>query len=343
MMHRPKTIGCLLIILTFLLTAAGAWAGPTTIKVALITPDGSTWTEILREMARDVEKQTAGQIDFKIYAGGVSGDELDVLRKMRANRVHAAGFSGVGLGVVLPEVRILEAPLLFNSYEEVDFVKDALFDKFSADFEKKGFVLLGFAEAGFVYFFSAQPLDQPDAIRKVKMWTWKGDPVAETFLETFGITTYPLHLADVNTGLETGMIDSFYSPPLAAIAFQWHTRVKYLLDYPMVNSTGALLLNKRIFDRLTPEQQQILKTTARKYARRLVDMTRKENAEAMGALMSAGIKPITPSAAEIEEFKANAKKTYRKNIPDIYSQALFDRVQGILTTYRSSHAKADAQ
>ncbi|MFH1981854.1 MAG: TRAP transporter substrate-binding protein DctP [Pseudomonadota bacterium] len=335
-----RSVFCLLVFLTCLFPVAGAWAGATIIKVALVTPDGSTWTETMREMARDVKKQTDGQVDFKIYAGGVSGDELDVLRKMRANRIHAAGFSGVGLGVVLPEVRILEAPLLFNSYQEVDTVKDALFDEFSADFEKKGFVLLGFAEAGFVYFFSSQPLDQPSALRSVKMWTWKGDPVAEAFLKTFGITTYPLHLADVNTGLETGMIDSFYSPPLAAIAFQWHTRVKYMLDYPMVNSTGAVLMNRQEFMRLGADQQQILRSTVKQYARRLVEITRKENATALGELATSGVQPVPPSAEQITLFKVNAQKTYQQNIPELYSQGLFDRVQGILGTYRSTHAKA---
>lgn len=334
---------CRLVFFSCLLASAGAWAGPTTIKVALVTPDGSTWTETLREMARDVKKQTGGQVDFKIYAGGVSGDELDVLRKMQANRIHAAGFSGVGLGVVLPEVRVLEAPLLFNSYQEVDAVKEALFEEFSAAFEKKGFVLLGFAEAGFVYFFSSQPLNQPDAIRSVKMWAWKGDPVAETFLKAFDITTYPLHLSDVNTGLETGMIDSFYSPPLAAIAFQWYTRVKYMLNYPMVNSTGALLMNRRIFERLEPGQQEVLRATAKRYARRLVELTRKENADAMGALTASGIQAVAPSAEQITVFKSKAAKTYQQYIPALYSQALFDRVQGILDAYRATHAKAPAQ
>lgn len=323
-----------------LLVTPGARAGRTTIKLALVTPDGSTWTETVREMAREVKQKTDGQVVFKIYAGGVSGDELDVLRKMHANRIHASGFSGVGLGVVLPEVRVLEAPLLFKSYQEVDHVKRALFDAFSAAFEKKGFVLLGFAEAGFVYFFSAQPLNQPGAMRSIKMWTWKGDPVAETFLKTFGIATYPLHLADVNTGLETGMIDSFYSPPLAAVAFQWHTRVKYMLDYPMVNSTGALLMSRRMFDRLDADQQQVLRDVAKQYAGRLVSLTRKENADAMNALVASGIKKETPSDDQVATFKANAQETYRKNIPGLYSQQLFDQVQGLLDTYRSTHAAA---
>ncbi len=328
---------CMALIVLCLPLAGPTWslAKATTIKVALVTPDGSTWTNTIREMARELKKKSGGSLKLKIYAGGIKGDELDVLRQMRANRIHASGFSGVGMGVVLPQVRILEAPLLFKDYAETDHVKTELFDQFSAGFEKKGYVLLGFAEAGFVYFFSKKPLEGPEALKSVKMWAWKGDPVAETFLKTFGIRTYPLHLADVNTGLETGMIDSFYSPPLAAVAFQWTTRVQHILDYPMVNSTGALLINKRMFYRLSAENQELLKALSRTYCDRLVALTREENKTALAVLAESGLKTDTPTADQMAMFAENAKKTYARNIPGLYSQALFDQVKGILNEFRS--------
>ena len=204
-----------------LFSGVPVYAQKTVIKIALITPEGSTWTNTLRRMVDEVRSSTNSEIDLKVYAGGISGDELDVIRKIQAGRIHAAGFSGVGLGVLLPKMRILEAPLLYKSYEEIDFVKERLYEEFATDFEKKGYILLGFAEAGFVYFFSSHEISEQDDLKKIKMWVWKGDPVAQTFFSTFGIKTFPLHLADVNTGLETGMIDSFYSPTLAAVAFQW--------------------------------------------------------------------------------------------------------------------------
>ena len=199
-----RTIKGWLLVIAFVGCLAGsASAAGITIKTALITPEGSTWTDTLHDFASDVEEKTGGEVTFRIYAGGISGDEMDVLRKMHANQIHAAGFSGVGLGVLLPEIRILESPLLFSGYPELDYVKEALFERFSTGFEKKGYVLLGFAEAGFVYFFSKDDPSAPNALGKLKMWSWKGDPVAQNFLESFGIRTFPLHLADVNTGLET--------------------------------------------------------------------------------------------------------------------------------------------
>jgi TRAP-type C4-dicarboxylate transport system substrate-binding protein len=287
-------------------------------------------------MAREVQFKTGGEVEFEIYAGGISGDELDVLRKMRINQIHAAGFSGVGLGIILPKVRILEAPLLFRDTREIDLVREALFDEFAADFAKKGYVLLGFAEAGFVYFFSKVDMVGPQGFKPVKMWVWKGDPVAKTSLAVFGIKAYPLHLADVNTGLETGMINSFYSPPLAAIAFQWYSKIRFMLDYPMVNSTGALLIKKDIFDTLSKKNQTILRTVARKFCDELIRLARKENSEALRVLKDAGIAFERPTPAQILLLKKNASSIYRMHMGELYSKDFFQKVQRILTAHRKS-------
>ena len=323
-------------ILIGLLAVGSAAAEPTIIKIATVTPEGSTWTNILHQFAEETRQRTDGAVEFKIYAGGVSGDELDVLRKMRANRIQAAGFSGVGLGVLLPEIRILEAPLLFRDHGELDDVKAKLFDDFSAGFQQQGYVLLGFVDAGFVYFFTKSNPAGTDALAAVKMWSWKGDPVAQTFLETFGIPTVPLHVTDVNTGLETGMIDAFYAPPLAALAFQWYTRVRYMLDFPMVNSTGALLMNLRVFNQLSPDQQTTLRDLADRHCKELVRLSRADNEQAVSIFAASGIQKVAPTQEQVAALTENARKTYEKNIPGLYSRDLFDRVQHLLDEYRSN-------
>ncbi len=331
-----KIFNLFLIILLLLLGEDKALASSTVIKVSLITPEGSTWTNALYRMAREIEVKTQDAVAFKIYAGGISGDELDVLRKMRIGRIHAAGFSGVGLGIIAPRVRILEAPLLFRNYGEIDLVRETLFDEFAAEFEKKGFVLLGFAEAGFVYFFSKVHMSGPQGFEPVKMWVWKDDPVAKTSLDAFGIKAYPLHIADVNTGLETGMINSFYSPPLGAIAFQWYPKIRYMLDYPMVNSTGALVIKKDIFYTLSKKNQAIMREVARKFCNELIRLARKSNTEALKILKKNGIAFENPSPVQIISLQQTAKTIYQKHMGDIYSVDLFQKVQDLLRAYRKS-------
>jgi TRAP-type transport system periplasmic protein len=324
------TAGLFLFFACLFLGVNSGSAEPVIVKAALITPEGSAWTKMLVKMAEEVRQKTKGEVDFRIYPGGVSGDELDVIRKMQAGRIHAAGFSGVGLGVLAPKIRILEAPLLYENYEQIDQVKKQLFTEFAQDLDKNGYVLLGFAEAGFVYIFSKTDLSDSKALSEIKMWSWKGDPVAETFLNLLGVKTYPLHLSDVNAGLETGMIDSFYSPPLAAVAFQWHAKIRYMLDYPVVNSTGALVMKKDVFNRISPQNREILKNLAGKYCDQLVHLTRKDNQEALTVMKNSGILFVSPTHEQILSFKKSAKNSYVQNIPKLYSQDLLDRVFKII-------------
>lgn len=327
------------ILFVFIMLATAVlpvYAGSTTIKVAAVTPEGSPWVKVLRAMAREVKTQTDGEVNFTIYAGGVTGDESDVLRKMQVNRIHAAGFSGVGLGIILPQIRVMEAPLLFNNEEEIDVVREALFDHFYTQFDKKGFILLGFVEGGWVYMFSKQNLSEEKGFQSANMWVWKGDRVAEMLLNNFGMRTTPLHIADVTTGLERGMIDTFYSPPLAAIAFQWHTRVSYMLDYPLVNSNAALLMSKRALNALPTQHQATLKKLARKHCRDLVIQIRQDNQTARDALESQDIRFVQPTAIQIERFSKDAKKTYSQSISNLYPRELFEHIQQILSQFRKA-------
>jgi TRAP-type C4-dicarboxylate transport system substrate-binding protein len=302
--------------------AVGAAAEVTVIKVALITPEGSAWTNSLYQLAAAVKERTKGAVTFTVYAGGIAGDELDVLRKMQADRIQAAGFSGVGLGVLVPQIRILEAPLLYKTEAEVDLVKKKLTDRFAAEFEKKGFVLLGFAEAGFVYFFSSTSMTGSQGFDPVKMWVWKGDPVAKASLEALGIKTYPLQLTDVNTGLA------------AAVAYQWYPKMHYMLDYPMVNSTGAFLVKKNTFDRLSKENQKILREASADFCDELVQISRRVNAEAREVLLKSGIVFEKPTEEQLRLFDVKARQIYSDSIDRLYSRELFDTVSRVLEDQR---------
>ena len=259
---------CITVIMA-LATAVPAFAAKE-IKLAIVAPEGSTWATVVREWNEELKSKTGGQVAFKVYAGGVQGDERDVLRKMKVGQLDAAGFTGLGLGIVNPEVRILELPFLFRDYAEVDRVTAKIQPKMEAGFAKKGFILLGWAEAGFVNIFSNKPITKLAELKGVKMWLWDSDPLVTSMCNTFDIVPIPLALTDVLTSLQTNLIDATYAPPLGAIALQWFTRTKYYTTDRLSNSTGAFLISKRAMGKLTPSEQKVLKETARKYSRELV-------------------------------------------------------------------------
>jgi len=304
------------------------------IKFAIVAPEGSTWSKIVREWNEDLKVKTNGQVSFKIYAGGVQGDERDVIRKMKIGQLDAAGFTGLGLGIINSEVRVLELPFLFQNYKEVDAVTKKLQPKLKAGFAKKGFEFLGWAEAGFVNIFSNKPIATLKDLKGVKMWMWEADPLVKALCDEFGIVPIPLALADVLTSLQTNLIDAAYAPPLGAIALQWFTRTKFYTKDKLTNSTGAFLITKRAMNKLTLAQQKILRETALKYSKKLINKTRAENAQSYTALANAGLKPVDIEAASLEEIRTRSQKVWDKLSGQLYSPELLLEVKQTVAATR---------
>ena len=262
------------------------------IKFATVAPEGSTWLTLMREFNQAVQEATNGEVKFQIYAGMVQGDEKVVLRKIRINQLHSGGFTGIALGSILPEIRILDSPFLFRNHAEIDYINNNFFDRFAKKFEEEDFILLGRAEVGYVYVYTNQPVQTVKEFQGVKMWMWEGDPLAEAIFKAFEINPIPLPITDVLTSLQTGMIDGIYASPLACIGFQWFTKTRYMIDLRLANSNGAVLVSKKMFNKLTPEQQKILKEKGREYFEKLTHLARIDNEKSTEAILKSGIQRI---------------------------------------------------
>lgn len=319
-----------------LLIAMPIEAAENEIKLSVLAPEGSTWVKVMEQMNQEIQVQSDGKLALKIYAGGVSGDERDVLRKMRIGQVHAAAFTGVGLGQIVPSVRILELPMLFRSYEEVDFVKGKLQPQFKKLFSAKGFELLGWAEAGFVNIFSNKPIKNKEDMAGVKFWAWEGDPLVKAMYKALGITPIPLSLPDVLTSLQTKLIDGVYGPPLGIIALQWFTKVKNMTNIDLANSTGALIITKKAMNKLPPDQQKILRDAAKKYSDILVAKIRVENKQAVDQISKAGIQVIDLDDKAKEEIISVSESVYPKLAGKLYSPALLSQVKTLLAQKRGN-------
>lgn len=184
-----------------------------TIKFATVAPEGTSWMNVMKEYGEAIRKESGGRMAFRVYAGAVQGDEKVVLRKIRSGQLHAGGFTGVAMGEIASKVRILDSPFLFRTYDEIDHIYEAFDGEFRKAFREGGYVLLGWAEVGFVHVFTNGQITKPQDLKSLKMWAWEGDPIAETLLRELGVSPIPLSMPDVMTSLQTGLIDAFYAPP----------------------------------------------------------------------------------------------------------------------------------
>ena len=312
------------------------YSAETIIKFATLAPEGSTWMKIMQEWNKELSGKTLGRLKFRFYSGGISGDEKDVVKKIRLGQLHAGGLTGVGLGEIAPEARILDAPFLFRNTEEVDHIYKTFAREFQGAFEKKGYVLLGWAEVGFVYFFTNAPVKNLDGLKGIKMWMWEGDPIAEATFKTIGVSPIPLSIVDVMTSLQTGLVNGVYSSPLAILALQWFTKTKYMCDFQLANAEGAVVISKSFFDRLPKDQQDLLLKTGKKYLSRLTALSREENKSAVETLKKNGIAVTSlGSAEEIARTEALGAKARRMIAGRLYSGEFLNRVEKAVSDFRA--------
>jgi TRAP-type C4-dicarboxylate transport system substrate-binding protein len=325
-----------------LLTLSATLAAPVhaaRIKFATLAPEGTDAMVVMREIDKEVQEKTGGKVKFKFYAGGRQGDEKDMVRKIRIGQLHSGGFTGVGLGEIAPEVRILDAPWLFQNLGEVDHIYKKFSKDFEAAFDKKGYILLGWTEVGWAHVFSNTPLTQAEDFKKLKIWVWEGDPIAESAFKALGVHPIPLSIADVNTSLQTGLINAVYSAPLYAIALQWHEKTKYIYSVPLANASGAVLLSKRAYKKMTPAEQKVVLEVAHRRLGALNAKTRAENDKAFATLKKSGLQKTAPKTkAQRAAFYTAGAKARRTLIGRLYSKDLLTRVEKALTDLRNKKA-----
>jgi len=303
-------------------------------KVASLAPEGSVWAKRFRDFTDEVKAKSNGEIDFKIYAGGVMGDDRAMYRKLRVGQLNGGGFTMTGISEVVPDFRVLGIPFMFNSYDEVDNVKEKLMPRFEEEFEQKGLVLLAVSEVGFVYTMSTTPITTLAELKQSKAWVPEGDPISQVLLETVGVTPIPLSIPDVLTSLQTGLINTTFNSYYGAIVLQWFTRISYITDIPFAYAYGAFVLDKKTFSRLPENYMELMKTAAKTHFDKLLSDTRKSNEEARQVLIKNGITMVKPTPMTQAELQNDYReKTVEKLMNEAFSQSIYTEAETFLDNY----------
>lgn len=325
------------VLFCFLAPATMIVAQQYTIKFATVAPDGSPWIKVMREYDQQIRKESKNRLGFRIYPNNIQGDEKDVLKKIRLGQLQSAGITGVGMTKIAPALRILDSPFLFKTPDEVDAIHRKFDPELNKMFEDNGFVNLGWSEVGFVYVFTKTPVRTPGELKKVKMWMWEDDPIAQAVFEVMHVNPVPLSITDVLTSLQTNLIDGFYTPPLGAIVLQWFSRTKYMLDAPLADATGAVVIDRKKFLELPPELREILVRNGTIYLQKLTRVSRDENARSIEQLKKSGITLVKPPSPEaLQMYDEIGSKARRLLVGKLYSQELLDRFEQALAAYRDS-------
>jgi len=330
-----KALGLSLLALSLLIRSASGAEKSLVIKLATLAPEGSSWMKTLNILNAEVMKKTENRVQFRIYPGGVMGDEKDMLRKMKIGQLQGGALTAGGLSAVFKEIDVLQVPFLFQKYEEVDVIFKKMDSFFRKGFEDNGYFLLGWSEAGFIYLMSTLPISSVADLKRGKVWTWEESPMSRAIFDEAGVSAIPLSVPDVLVGLQTGLVDVVYAPPTGAISLQWFTKVRYMTDVPLAYLAGGIVIKKDVFRQISPAFQNLILESSQTYLNQLKTVTRTENREAVKVMAKQGVKIITPSKDQIDEFK----KLSNKAMDHIGSQSFSKKVLDEVTSHLESDRK----
>ncbi len=327
-----------LILLTFfLLTTERAEAKPKYFfKIASLAPDGSVWVTQFEKFTREVSEKSGGEIGFRVYPGGIMGDDTAMYRKMRVGQLHGGGFTMTGMSEVVPDFRVMALPFLFRSYNEVDKVRGGLLPLLKERFSEKGIELIAMTEVSFIYTMSTQPTVTTDELKKSKSWIPNGDPIASEFFATLGVSPIPLSIPDVLTALQTGMVDTVYNSLYGSIVLQWFPKARFITDVPYAYAYGVFALDKKRYSRLPDNYKTLLHDTAKKHFSFLLDETRKSNEESRKVLQEHGVTFLSSPPEEIQELQKYRDHAVEKMIGKSFSKEIYDKTIGLLEDFRTT-------
>lgn len=330
--------------LPFLAAAPRAGAAPVTIRMGTLVPSGTAQHKVLLSLAEQWRRAGGDSLKFTLYPDGRLGGESEMVKKMRIKQLNAAALTVVGLTEIDPGVAGLQLiPMLFRTWEEVDYVREKLRPVLEERLRAKGYAVLFWADAGWVRFFSKEPAFVPDDYKKMKMFTWTGDVKQTEIMKSLGYRPVVLETTDIPLGLNTDMINAVPLPPLVALATQAYRSAPHMLDLNWVPIVGAAVIRLDVWNQLPEPVRQQMSAACEAAGTQLRDLGRNESDEAIRAMQAKGLQVHAVPPGRQAEWQQLADAFYPKLRGMVIPPEIFDAVLRHLAEFRQAAGNAPAQ
>src|ERR1700689_928880 len=254
----------------------------TRIRLATLIPSGTSYHHSLQEMGEKWKKASNGNIALTIYADGTMGSEDEIVRRMRIGQLQAALLTVAGISDINPAVGALQKmPLVYRSLDEAAYVRGRLAEDLNKRLADKGFVVLFWADGGWIRFFSKDAGVLPQDFKKMKIFVTAGDVAQSELCKSAGFNPVLLELSDALTSLQTGMIDAIPTIPLHALSNHFYLSTHHLLELNWLPLVGALIVTKKSWDALPQAQRAAMMKSAEECSQEFQVLGRKEAEESV--------------------------------------------------------------
>ncbi|MCB1955478.1 MAG: TRAP transporter substrate-binding protein DctP [Rhodocyclaceae bacterium] len=323
-------LGCLLL--------ATAGAADPKLRIGTLAPKNSLYYQQLIELGEAWRSAQGGNARYMVYPDGGQGGEAEMVRRMRIGQLQGALLSVVGLREIERSIAALQSmPLMFRSWEEVDYVREQIRPAMEQKFLEKDFVVLAWGDAGWVRFFSKDPAFAPGDYIGMKFFAWGGEFEQQEIMKSLGYTPVPLETADVLPAIQTGMINAVPSTPYFALASQIYRNAPNMLDLNWAPIVGALVVTRSAWEQMSPEGQAALRASGLAVGERIRAQARKEVDGAVEAMVKRGLVVNEPDPDQRKAWQALAAELYPRIRGTLVPAETFDEVLAHLEAYRAGH------
>jgi len=334
-MHRSLIPVCLLVVLG--LHAGSARAETVILKLGTLAPDGSSWHQLLKELAAEWKKASAGNVIVKIYPGGVAGNESDMVRKIRIGQLQAAALTVVGLADIENAPQAISSPGLIANDSEWQYVFARATPAWEKRMLEKGFVVLTWGDTGWVHMFLKKAIKSPAEMKSLRVFAWAGDPSSIAAFKLAGFQPTAISATDMLPALSTGMIDGFATTPIMALTARWYEKTLYMTAAAWSHLPGATIVTRSAWERIPEPMRSRLLEIVRAYGVKVNAEVTRMQADAISAMKKNGLTVLEFDAAGRAQWQQIAERTWPAVRGGMVSTADFDEVKRIRDEYRAAH------
>ena len=339
-----RTLQLASIALALLLANTNIFSAERTIlKFGTIAPEGSDWHDALLELRQRWLEISDGKIEMRIYAGGVLGGETEMVRKVQRRGLDGIAISGAGLPRIDSSIGCLNIPMLFDTYEELDYVRERISPALERSIEKRGFKILTWAEGGWVYFFTKHPVTTPNQLRQLRLWITPGYPDHERLFKEFDFQVVPLPATDMLTSLQTGLIEAIDVPPLFALLDRSYQIANNMLDLKWASLNAAMVISARAWEKIPEALRPALADASVEIGIRLRESIRKAETAAVSEMQNRGLNVIKPDPEQLQSWRTEVITAYPKLPCREEHPELFESITTLVAEYKKSNLDTNQQ
>jgi tripartite ATP-independent transporter DctP family solute receptor len=306
-----------LALTTTCLALATAFAQARDFRSSDVHPADYPTVEAVKQMGKTLKEQSKDKYGIKVYAAGSLGAERDTIEQLKIGGLDMMRINAAPLNNIVPETIAISMPFVFRSTQHMRQVLDGpIGDEILAAMQAQGMVGLAFYDSGARSIYTAKrPIKALADVKGMKIRVQQSD-LFVAMMEALGANATPMPFGEVYTGLKTGIVDGAENNWPSYESSRHFEAAKYynVTEHSMVPE--VLVFSKKIFDTLGPQDQALLRKTAKEsvpYMRKLWDEREARSrkvAEAGGAqvIPIADKKPFIDAMAPVYAKFANTPK-----------------------------------